>query len=843
MITRYVRLLERIYPYRYPILAAAAVVWVLLGLSAIGISIDEDVMSLLPETRGVTGSYKDLLRYFDPMERMYIEVGTTETGDEKDGGIGEEERAVTDEVMFAAADLIAERCEDSGLFRKVMYRWDFSQLEYTLQTMRTHRGALTDPSDLAEILHLASAEELRSTLEEWIRLLSESPDPFSVTGLQTDPFGFDAILTDKFDAAGTGADGVTVRNGRLYSTRTGRALIIAFPIARGTDSGAAEGLIEFSERVFREAEERYPGIRVSYLSGHRFSLENARRIKRDIAMTVSVSLGAIILLSLLAYSRPYLVLLVLLPAFFGGALSLGILRWLVPGISAIIAGCGAMLIGISVDYGIHLLYHADSAGHGRRIAAVAAGIAKPLLVSAGTTLSAFLILQFSILPGYRNLGLFVGFGIIGAALFTLTVLPMLVPKPGKRRPILAVDRFFRRYLPAVRNHRIPVLACTALFTVLMIPGIFRLQIDGDVSNLNAASPEMRDDMARVVETFGSATASTLLAVQGSTLSEALAENERLAAVLREATERELVASFVSLAELLPSPETQARNYERWERTLETKLISDVTSRLRNLAEEMRIRPQYFDDYLDSLSAPFMPVTASTYAGTVLETLVAGQIALPEDGDGAAMILTTAAVDGADDLETLRTMIADSGVEAISYNGTYFAGEVVGMIFGEMRRLGALAAAVVALFLMFYARRPLLIAALLVPLAVSLVWTFGLLGWMNIRINVINSIVVIFIFGLVIDYCVFLATACREMRIGNPDLLHSAEITGGAVTISAFTTIFGLGALALARHPALHSLGITAVIAIAGGLTAVMLIIPAIYYPATSGKEMLAEGGD
>jgi SAM-dependent methyltransferase len=50
-------------------------------------------------------------------------------------------------------------------------------------------------------------------------------------------------------------------------------------------------------------------------------------------------------------------------------------------------------------------------------------------------------------------------------------------------------------------------------------------------------------------------------------------------------------------------------------------------------------------------------------------------------------------------------------------------------------------------------------------------------------------------------------------------------TGGAVTICALTTLFGVGVLALARHPALFSIGIAALLGISLSLVATLFLVP------------------
>jgi predicted RND superfamily exporter protein len=49
----------------------------------------------------------------------------------------------------------------------------------------------------------------------------------------------------------------------------------------------------------------------------------------------------------------------------------------------------------------------------------------------------------------------------------------------------------------------------------------------------------------------------------------------------------------------------------------------------------------------------------------------------------------------------------------------------------------------------------------------------------------------------------------------------------AVLVSGLTTLAGFGALVLARHPALHSIGVTVLLGIGAAIPAALLVIPAL----------------
>ena len=53
-------------------------------------------------------------------------------------------------------------------------------------------------------------------------------------------------------------------------------------------------------------------------------------------------------------------------------------------------------------------------------------------------------------------------------------------------------------------------------------------------------------------------------------------------------------------------------------------------------------------------------------------------------------------------------------------------------------------------------------------------------------------------------------------------------TETAVTLSAVTTLIGAGALLLARHPILFSIGVTMVTGVLAGYVAAMLVVPSFH---------------
>src|SRR6185295_9067312 len=94
----------------------------------------------------------------------------------------------------------------------------------------------------------------------------------------------------------------------------------------------------------------------------------------------------------------------------------------------------------------------------------------------------------------------------------------------------------------------------------------------------------------------------------------------------------------------------------------------------------------------------------------------------------------------------------------------------------------------------------LLAAL--PLAIGLLQMFGLLGLLNIPLNPANVIAIPIILGVGVDYGMHVVYDYRSQR--GPYRISPS--TARSVFVDALTTAVGFGALMIAKHQGLLSLG-------------------------------------
>jgi hypothetical protein len=114
----------------------------------------------------------------------------------------------------------------------------------------------------------------------------------------------------------------------------------------------------------------------------------------------------------------------------------------------------------------------------------------------------------------------------------------------------------------------------------------------------------------------------------------------------------------------------------------------------------------------------------------------------------------------------------------------------------------------------------LLAAL--PLAIGLLQMFGLLGLLDIPLNPANVIAIPIILGVGVDYGMHVVYDYRSQR--GPYRMSSS--TAMSVFVDALTTAVGFGALMIARHQGLLSLGRVLTLGVTCCLFTSLVLLPA-----------------
>jgi predicted RND superfamily exporter protein len=140
---------------------------------------------------------------------------------------------------------------------------------------------------------------------------------------------------------------------------------------------------------------------------------------------------------------------------------------------------------------------------------------------------------------------------------------------------------------------------------------------------------------------------------------------------------------------------------------------------------------------------------------------------------------------------------------------------------EQAGLSALAVIMVVLWLDFRSLSHALLAAL--PLALGMAQTLGLMGLAGIDLNPANLIGIPLILGIAVDYGVHIVHDALE----RPGPYRISASTANSVLVDALTTILGFGALMVASHRGLESLGRVLTIGVTTCTVTSLVFLPAL----------------
>jgi predicted exporter len=395
-------------------------------------------------------------------------------------------------------------------------------------------------------------------------------------------------------------------------------------------------------------------------------------------------------------------------------------------------------------------------------------------------------------------------GISAAILLSLLVLPHLIPADGSEGGARGSGGSVR-----VRRRRGPILAGWLLLLALCGWQSTHLEFNGDLRRMSLVPDELAAAESKVRGTWGDFRGQAMVWARGADLEQALAVNERLFSLLKKELPGE---PMVSIAPLLPPAEVQEANRARWRAFWQGERGARILAGLRREATALGFSDQAFAPFFEALDAPYRPVTLQGMReaglGSLVESLLVGE------GEGAEVL--TLVPDRPELAALVEGQIPD-GVRLVSQGR--FRREVSAAIGKDFFRFILLASAVVVLLLALLFRRADKVIAAAVPVATGLLVMFGAMGALGLEFNLFNVIATILVIGLGVDYGIFMVCKVTE---------GLDRATGKAVLVSGLTTLAGFGALVMARHPALHSIGVTVLLGIGSAIPAALLVIPALY---------------
>lgn len=793
--------------WRTLVLLLLAVFGVMAMFTMHRLRLSDDFTDVLPMSAPAIAGQVQALKHIRQADRIYIDVATATPDGER--------------LEEAAAKMTA-RLRDLPQLTEVRGEINLADLGAAYQELQAQLPWMLDSNDLRALEPQLAPAALERRLAWLKQAMMEPQGMMYKTVAQTDPAGLGDTVALRLRTLQAGAGDARIVGGRITSSDGCHVLINATPQFPSSAAGKSAGLIAAVLHAARSVESEFPTgmVKISVTGAHRAALDNAAMIRADSTRTSVIATLAIAGLIILACRRRWLALLALLPVVFG-ALGAGVVFYLTGDlVSSVALGCGSMLIGVTVDYGIFIVYQLDNAPPATRaeLARRVAGLVPALAFGALTTMAAFLVMFLSPVSGHRQLGLFGVAGVGLAALFAIFILPVFIPvkAQGDARP-LPLTRLMGHVFAWCRGNERYVWPVLALCTLACALGVGRVRFDGDLARLNGETPDTHRDESVIRNTWGKSLSLTTIVVGGTNREEALQKNEQVRAALEKLSGQNLYESYASVAQILPSARTRAAHERAWRDFWTNERQAELRAALADAAAKLGFRMEAFAPYLKTLAAPVSPEGPETDAA--LKRLTADFQGEFADG---FYLTTLVKVPDTKAFSRLQSAVQAAVPDAMMLNKSVLSDEITQIARRALPKFGLLVAALNALLIFLLLGRVELVLVTLLPMAAGMLWTLGTLGLCGLPVDVANFVFVIFIVGVGGDYSLFLVLGELEPLRGHPE---RTAATGAAVAMCALTALLGTGVLVLAHHPALFSVGLTALLGISYSLLATLFLLP------------------
>jgi len=669
--------------------------------------------------------------------------------------------------------------------------------------------------DYKAIDTIISSKNIRKTIEtDYATLMS--PVSFVTKKLiAKDPLYFTPIALQKFSSFNIG-NNFQVYDRYFISNDHRNLILLITPVSTNKTSNN-NILFEGIDNIIEElAIGKFTDIRVDYFGNPVVALGNANQIKKDIIITITLAMIVLILVITLFFRSKRTFLIVFLPVAFGALVSLGMLFLLKKEVSAISLGIGSVLLGISVDYALHIYSHFRQHGSHKLIFS---NLSTPVVLSSLTTASAFLSLYFINSEALNDLGLFAAISILSAALFSLIVLPHLLGKKDDNAPVhnaswidkLASYRFAdNSYL------KIGIVAAT----ILLYIASQQVSFDADMMKNNYMSDELKQVEQRLNSVTNLSKKTIYIVSPGNDVGDAMENNVQTSNTINTLQQSGTIQNASVINNIFPSVNQQREAINIWNKYWDKnreRVIEDINT----AASKTGFSKQAFNKFNSWLYNDFSTITPDD-AG-IIQQLFLDKFIIKTD-TLSAIINVVKVNSSEEDINKVYDAFSNEENTWI-IDKRLITNEFVTILKDNFNKLVIISISFVFVILLIAYGRIELTIITMIPMIFSWIWTVGIMGLLGIEFNIFNVIILTFIFGLGIDYSIFIMRGLLlEYKYG----IHDISSYKVSVILSGITTLLGIGVLVFAAHPALRSIATMSIIGILSVIFITFTLLPAIF---------------
>lgn len=778
----------------------ATSVLLIFGFLASKIKFEEDITRIIPKNdkADVTAKVLQQLKFSDKIT-VIIEKDKNSSVDD----------------LSEAADVFLDSVQSCNDYIKdIQGKVDEENIQETFQFVYDNLPLFLSDKDYQQIQQKINSDSIANQVDKNYRTLISPTGIVAKDFIINDPLGVSFIALKKLQQLSVG-DEFQLKNGYIITKDESKLLLFINPKLGGSETEKntlfADKLYSIQEALNNQFKQK---VSVDYFGSSLIAVANAKQIKSDIITTIFASLSALLLILILFYRKIYVPIIIFIPTLFGVAIAIASLVFLKGTISAISLSVGAVLLGVTIDYSLHIMTHYR---HNSDVETLYKDITMPLIMSSTTTAMAFLCLLFVNSEALKDLGIFAAISVLVSAIFSLLIIPHLY-KPKNDETIerkTVLDK-----VAGFSFEKNKFLIITSVIVVIVSFFTFgNVKFNNNLADLNFVPSEIKKAESKLESSSNLTSKSIYLASYGNSFEEALQNNSKLFQNLSNQKDKKQILNFSSIGGIVLSKEEQLKKIQQWNSFWTAEKKQFVKSNLISSGSSLGFKPETHQSFYDLLDKKFNPIGFSEYAS--MKALFLNEFVTEKSG--FYTISSVAKVSNEQRDNFVKKM--DAHKEVITIDRQQMNETFLGKLRDDFNDLinYSFIAVIVILFIFF--RRIELVIVSTIPIVVTGVVTAGIMSIFDIQLNIFSLIVCTLIFGHGVDFSIFMTSALQKEYSTGKNEMKTYRIS---IILAALTTILAIGALVFAKHPALKSISSVSLIGVFAALIITFIIYPILF---------------
>lgn len=769
---------------------------------------EEDISKLLPSTDSGEGTEKVVFANLKVKDKLFVLFSSDSMPPDDLAEICE---------SFVDSLLQRDSANKHQVITDALYKIDDHLLQDGLRFLYTHVPLFLDSTDYPKMDSLFTKENIdKQMAENYMTLMSPAGMAFRDVIIQ-DPLAMRNIFIGKLSGIQEGlGSNYIVKDKHFFTPDTAIVLAFISPNFQSFNSKESIKLIEMLEDEIEQFEEKYPEVKISYHGAPAQSVYNSRQIKKDLVMTLAVSLLIICAIILYCFRNKTSLIYLLAPVIYGTFFALAVIYFIKGGMSLLAVGIGVVVLGVALSYCLHVLTHYKYVSDPIK---VLKDQTVPVLLGCLTTIGAFMGLLFTQAELLKDFGIFASLALAGTTIFSLIFLPHFFnPKNNKRS-----DKAFA-VLEKINSY--PLEKQTLLIVaVIVLSGVCAftsrwVTFDADLKNIGYHEPKVVESQELLASHTTPGYITTYYAAASKNLDSALVYNQQMMHLLDGLLQEKKIQNYSEATSLfIPTFEQQAR-IDRWNNYWNPAKKEQVKEDLVAAATAYNFRPEMFQPFLQMLDVEYQPV--SLYESGVIPSAILSNMI--EYTDSVYIVFTPVQLKTENLVEVSDDIASDE--KFIVIDPFYYTKDMVLIINDDFNITLGISSLFVLIVLLISFRSVVLAILSFIPMALSWYIVLGIMGIFGLQFNLINIVIATFIFGIGVDYSIFVMDGLLSGFRTRTSLLMYHKT---AIFFSAVVLIIGVASLLFATHPAISSIGLSTLIGMSTAVLIAYSLQPFLFY--------------